>query len=271
MWLRGLQYLGSFTQHHLGLVLLGIWGVWKGLERGNARDQVTLLVIPVYLLYVVSVGGDFKHSGRFLLPVLPLFALWAQEGLGRLLDAMGAGSRARLALGAGSVLFCAWNQVQYWPIPYSSAVYRVQNQVERVEVGQFLRTAFPPDTWIAIHSAGTVPYISGLPTIDCWGLSDLHIARIDVEGLGSGIAGHEKTDYAYVFSRTPTVYLPEKDLVTPRPHRLVVPKDFPASFEEQYVQRSARLPSGKAVNLWLHRTARGLSPSSPGEDGPGGD
>lgn len=39
------------------------------------------------------------------------------------------------------------------------------------------------------------------------GLNDLHIAHLDVETMGQGIAGTEKSDPSYVLSRQPD-YIP---------------------------------------------------------------
>ena len=77
-----------------------------------------------------------------------------------------------------------------------------------------------------------------------WGLSDPHIARREIEGMGTGMAGHEKTDYAYTFRRSPTLYLPEEDLLTAEPTRLPVPEDFPADFESRYKQLSIEIEGG---------------------------
>ncbi len=253
MWQRGFGYVGEWIAHHFALVGLALVGAWAAVKRASARDYATLLVITVYLLYVIRVGGDFKPTGRFLLPVLPVLALWAQDGLGFLLNRLERRTAQAWVLAAALVGLAGWNFLTYWPKPAATAEYRVQNQADRVEVGEFLRARFPPGTWIAIHSAGTVPYISGLPTIDCWGLSDHHIARVEVADMGQGEAGHEKTDYGYVFGQHPTVYLPELDLVSLRPKRLFVPHDFPRDFEAHYSQYSAMLPSGQAVNFWLHQ------------------
>ncbi len=252
MWQRGLGYLGEWTWHHLTLVGLALCGAWAAVRRASARDHAVLLLVTVYLVYVVSVGGDFKPSGRFLLPVLPLLALWAQDGLGWLMNRLDRFSGASAGLGLVVVALATWNAKAYWPHPAASAEYREQNQRDRVEVGEFLRARFAPGTWIAIHSAGTIPYISGLPTIDCWGLSDRHIASVEIPTMGQGEAGHEKKDYDYVFGRHPTVYLPEADLTTVRPKRLLIPGDFPMDFGDHYNQYSAILPSGQAVNFWLH-------------------
>jgi hypothetical protein len=267
MWLRGLSYVGEFCSRHLGLVLCALVGALVAVRRASLRDVATLVVVGVVGIYVVLVGGDFKPSGRFLLPILPLIALLAQEGVAWALDEYSERAWDPRPALVVLLLLCTGNAVLYWPATAQMAAYRVVDQEERVAVGEFLRTSVPPDTWIAIHSAGTVPYISGLQTIDCWGLSDRAIAQREMPTMGQGTAGHEKTDYDYVFGRHPAVYLPEVDLVTPEPTQLLIPIDFPPSFESHYGQKSGQMPDGRWVNLWLHILESTVpSPSSPAAD-----
>jgi len=57
---------------------------------------------------------------------------------------------------------------------------------------------------------GIIPYYSGLPTIDMWGLNDLHIAHKQIPDMGQKRPmGHEKTDPIYAFQRRPTYFLDE--------------------------------------------------------------
>jgi len=57
---------------------------------------------------------------------------------------------------------------------------------------------------LATDAAGALPLASQLTTIDLLGLSDVHIAHHNVPNLGSGPAGHEKSDPTYVFNQAPT-------------------------------------------------------------------
>lgn len=69
--------------------------------------------------------------------------------------------------------------------------------------GKWIKERSQPGDWLATCAAGILPYASGLPAIDMLGLSDLHIAHLTPEGIGSGVAGHEKVDPFYVLSRKP--------------------------------------------------------------------
>lgn len=126
--------------------------------------------------------------------------------------------------------------------------------VDRREAGLRLRALVPADRWLAVHAAGILPYYAELPTIDMWGLNDAHIARAPVEGLGSGIAGHERADYAYVLGRRPALILTERDLITPVQVELPDPGVFGPDFSSLYVPVS--LPMGERfINGWALRPA----------------
>jgi hypothetical protein len=59
-----------------------------------------------------------------------------------------------------------------------------------------------PGAVLATNTAGTIPYYSGLRTIDMLGLNDVHIAHRNMP-MGKGLAGHEKWDAAYVLAQHP--------------------------------------------------------------------
>jgi hypothetical protein len=81
----------------------------------------------------------------------------------------------------------------------------------------WLKQNADPTVLLAIHSAGIIPYYSGLETLDMWGLSDLHIAHKKMPDMGKkGQVGHQKSDTPYVFSRRPTYYVDEQFYVTDR-------------------------------------------------------
>ena len=73
----------------------------------------------------------------------------------------------------------------------------------RETMGKWLKANVPRGTLIAVDAAGLVPYFSELPTIDIFGINDLHIGRLPIPTLGQGTPGHEKTDWIYVIQRQP--------------------------------------------------------------------
>ena len=73
-------------------------------------------------------------------------------------------------------------------------------------MGRFLGEHASPGDSIACVPIGAVGYYSGLTLYDMLGLTDRHIARLDVS-LGGQWAGHEKHDGPYIVSRRPTYIL----------------------------------------------------------------
>ena len=236
---RGLVYLAAFAAEHIVLCSLALIGGllaairWK---QQSATIRILLGFTVCDLLYVAAVGGDFKETFRFIIPVMVPLALLAGLAVRRVPGRWIPAVVLLLALGVDAR--------QSIPRASRAAAFRADDMERRLAVGAWLHSNVPPTTILAVHSAGTIPYAAGLYTIDMWGLSDPHIARKTIEGMGQGTAGHEKTDYVYTFGRSPDLYLPEEDLLTAEPVRLPVPADFPADFEERYKQLSIQIEGG---------------------------
>ncbi|MCK4594926.1 hypothetical protein KAU45_10525, partial [bacterium] len=77
------------------------------------------------------------------------------------------------------------------------------NELYHHNLGEWLADAARPGDVIAVTSAGAIPYLSGLETLDMLGLSDAHIAREGTDIAGLGVPGHERFDNDYVLDRAP--------------------------------------------------------------------
>ncbi|MBI4786345.1 MAG: hypothetical protein HY782_04785 [Chloroflexi bacterium] len=180
--------------------------------RAFWMSYLAAILVP-YAAYIVYVGGDWS-VGRFFVPLLAPFYLLFSTGLVDLwkwaVDKWSNHARPRAAwLGitasivfAGLVFgFSSWNGeygifIRGFDAGTATAA--------RAAMGKWLRTSAPRGTVIAVDAAGQVPYFSGLPAIDMFGINDLHIGRMTVSTLGQGTPGHEKFDLGYVIGRTPT-------------------------------------------------------------------
>jgi hypothetical protein len=246
---RGLAYLGAHMATHPLLWLLLVLRPLLG--RPSRRTLPLASLVLGVLAYILAVGGDFKPTGRFILPILPAMA------------ALGAESAALLALGErrlqrlvplGLLLLLSpyllvLQQADRW------GAERHANLEARRTVGRFLSENLPPNTVLAIHSAGVIPYYARLTTIDMWGLTNRTIARAPALRFGEGLAGHEKSDPAYVFSLEPDLYLPEDRVFTLQPWNLEeLPREagFPADFTERYKAVSVPV-DGRWLNMWVKR------------------
>ncbi len=220
--LRGLAYLGRFLLRHPAVVVLSVAAA-PSLRALRGPDVRPALAVPLfvtcgYLLYVTLVGGDFKLTWRFVLPVLPLWFL--------MLDAWAVGAVERLGPASsrvvwGLVAVTLLNVLPSLPGTLRWSRRRARDLEQRTVCGKWLRDNAPPGATLAVHSAGIIPFVSGLRTIDMWGLNDLHIAHRRMPDMGrTHPPGHEKSDYDYVFAREPMYIMPPIwALVTDQPYR----------------------------------------------------
>lgn len=229
---RGLDYLGRLARQQPIFTAAALLGLASMGQAHRAIHRLIFALIVGYLAYVAAVGGDFKVTGRFIVPILGAAAVAAQRFA---LDVASRGPKALLA--AGLVLALDARPMHRRMV--EEATFRAQVMEDRLAVGAWLRGQFPADTLLAIHSSGTIPYVTGFPTIDMWGLSDLAIAHREMPKMGEGMAGHEKTDFEYVFGRDPALYVPEEDFLTAAPARL--PRPAARGFDGRWVQRSVPL------------------------------
>lgn len=191
---RGVRYLGDFVLHSGGLLALLPVLAW----RADWRWRTLAAGAGALALFAVLVGGDNMLAHRFLVPALPLLAALAATALGELLGSQ----RARvLAVAALALLLC---RVGDRDLARDVTRWNASAR-DWIQIGHWLHGHEPPGTLIALGAVGAVPYYSRLPTIDLFGLTDAHIAARDVASIGSGFAGHEKGDGAYVLSRQPAL------------------------------------------------------------------
>ena len=249
---RGLAYVGGVAMDALplSLGLIGALVLWAVRERRPGQPGPLVLNAAALVLfmtaYVVAVGGDFKGTARFLIPIVPAAALLVQS-IG--------GWRLHGAIGVAAVVLSVpgFLEMKHFADRFAAEL------VVRRDIGVFLDETLQPDDVLAVHAAGVLPYYARRQTIDMWGLTDAHIARAPIDTMGEGTAGHERHDYPYVLSRQPDYILPERDLFTPAPVALPNPPEFPPAFAELYAPVSAPVGEGY-VNLWRLRPAASPAP-----------
>lgn len=225
---RGWNYLAQFVGVHLGW-LIGLPPLAaviaatreyfshtpvRAQPRSSRFFWTTYFAgtIAAYSAYIVYVGGDWS-VGRFFVPVLPFFYLLFSTALVDMwrwlvdtrLRAWGKrvhyiGVSVSILLVALLITASAWNGEYGIFIKGFDAARATE---ARETMGKWLKANVAPGTLIAVDAAGQVPYFSGLPAIDMFGINDLHIGRLPVATLGQGTPGHEKFDLVYVITRQP--------------------------------------------------------------------
>lgn len=209
-WSQGSLYVLHFT------ATSGAWvWVWTALVAlaGGARTRnetrlrlFTLLVVPLFTVYIAKVGGDFMEH-RFFVPLLPVTAAAAEIGLRfrlarphRVWSTPPALALAALGMALALVpVHLIKGRGIRWNIAHEPGFYRVKSLSPLVidcpwdRLGKELYAALthrgvePP---LAAGAIGLLGYHSRLPLIDGLGLTNRAIAHKTIKGRGR--PGHEK-------------------------------------------------------------------------------
>ncbi|HEY3498889.1 MAG TPA: hypothetical protein VGK73_29560, partial [Polyangiaceae bacterium] len=177
---------------------------WVGIQKykQDVAGRFVLIAVPLYLVYVAKIGGDFM-LGRLLVPVLPLLFVMAELGARELL---GRPDGLRAALG-GLALFVLPSlpggvvkaDEKYLHVADERLFYKVKSFDPLVVESGFddqarvLERAFekaPRPPRLGVGCIGIVGYRTNFPIMDNWGLANRSVAHMPVRGRGR--PGHEK-------------------------------------------------------------------------------
>lgn len=231
-WRQGAYYLFAFSRDLKLFVLPLLWAA--GLVRGAPREQhraylraggFAYLLTTIFLLYVLSVGGDFMGLYRFVLPVVPLNVVCGVLGLRRLL----AGAGAQLQLPAVGLLLVAHGVNTYFVDHHALTFIGADRGIDtpgylryytqdRAAIGRWLGQNVQPDDYQVVGGAGAQVYYAGIRALDSFGLSDAHVAH-NVPPVSTR-PGHQKfAPLDYVLSRKPTILTYNVYRIADEPYR----------------------------------------------------
>jgi hypothetical protein len=165
------------------------------LRHGSSGARAWLgglsLVIGFRVAFDIWSGSDFMGDFRFLAPVLPPLIVLADEGFRTLRWEKVAAAGFAVAL----VTALLGNPALLKPR------LRYQQGLEQAHfaLGRWLADEYPPWTTLAIGDTGAAPFVSGLRTIDLWGLVDATIAHLP------GEFGRREGTAAYALGRKPEI------------------------------------------------------------------
>lgn len=236
-----------------------------GFSRQAGMLVALSLLVFAYTLYVVYIGGDWFPSERFFVPLLAPLCVLATVSAAMLLSLVIGRNLRRLGsllLGAVLVVYVGFALGQQSPDGTLSGLFKrsayekplsgtLADSTHRHNIyidrwgaaGVWLRENTPPGTWTAARGAGAIAYYSQRPVIDMYGLNDIHIGHMPVANMGDAVAGHEKSDPAYVLSLHPSYVLASwEDYFDP----------VAAQLKQQYTYQTVRSPIGPEVK-WLVR------------------
>lgn len=190
---NGLYYIWVWSrQTKLVLVApLAILGLIVGTPRTPrfALAIALTLLLGVYLVYTVSVGGDFMGLHRFIMPLFVVAAIAVTLGLewlARIIPANVPQFQAVLAL----VLVLAFGITQAKLTRDSlnpnnlaadrgidTPAFLIVYTEDRAEIGKAMAECFRPDDFSIVGGAGAQPYFARMRGIDVFGLVSDRIAH----------------------------------------------------------------------------------------------
>jgi hypothetical protein len=220
-WLRGAGYAADFALVFGGPLLLfaAAAPLATFADRSSRKQWRAALTAPVgylwllcavYTVYIIFVGGDHFPGERFFAPIIPLLAILIATGLSALTLSAIARRAPRLAYATATiaVAMAAWLGLNRGDALERRVVGNDESVWIWADLGTWLQRNTPPDASVAAAGIGAIAYYSQRETIDMHGLTDRHIARVAVENMGSGAAGHEKRDPEYVLHVRKPTYIP---------------------------------------------------------------
>ncbi|MCS6840891.1 MAG: hypothetical protein RMJ54_16985 [Roseiflexaceae bacterium] len=220
-WLRGLDYGADFALVFGGpLLLLAAAAPLAALADRSSRSAwraalttpagYLWLLCAAYTAYVIYVGGDHFPGERFFAPIIPWLSLLIVTGLSAMTLSAAARRTPRLAYATATiaVAVAAWFGLNRGEALERRVVGNDESVWMWADLGTWLNRNTPPDASVAAAGIGAIAYYSQRETIDLHGLTDRHIARVTVENMGSGAAGHEKRDPEYVLNVRKPTYIP---------------------------------------------------------------
>ena len=241
--IRGLKYLFLFIIPATAILipLIDPPAVFGWIRRN--RDLFILPVIcAVFGVYIVFIGGDSLPAFRFFIFIMPLICLISAISI----PLFGRREATVIFMAVFAYNIIMWNFILV--LPHLKTSHVAENGRE---AGIWLKENVPGNAVIATNTAGSIPYFSGLKTIDMLGLNDAHIAHRNIPEMGSGSAGHEKGDGEYILKCRPDLIQFGSSLGEIKPvfrsdHELFENPEF----HEQYKLIRITLPSGKILSLY---------------------
>jgi len=245
LWDRGVQYLQLAGSEFSWPIVVACGVLWLSLLVPNrARERfraqggslrlawLAALACTVQLAYVARVGGDFLDLYRFLTPLLPAAFCVLSAGLWALFEATRTKARWLVAVSVLGLLVLHGVSQRSLALD-ATAVSAESRRALRLEplgwtrlyglrwrgLGEWLASVRLPGDSTAVGAAGALPFYSGLPNLDLFGLNDLDIAR-NGRVIGNR-PGHQRfATMDYLLAAQPTFLFLNPELTPLTPTRL---------------------------------------------------
>jgi hypothetical protein len=178
---------------------------YKDLE---VKGKLLLLIVYIYTLYIIIIGGDVLKAHRFFLPVLPFLYLLFSFALMKLSLMLKKGFSNRAIPVFLVIAFCVLTFClpRNWIMSVRSAEIGLGVKMSRY--AKRLRQSFGTDFTLAMSTIGVISYLTEAKVIDMLGLTDPYIAKHPEKISGISSTWKEKKfNTQYLLSRNPDVIM----------------------------------------------------------------
>jgi arabinofuranosyltransferase len=186
-----------------------------------------------YVAYVLIVGGDWMAGYRFLVPVVPLLLLLMIDGGRHVIGVLRLHlrkSQSAVALSVCIALLIAAQQayegmgmIQEWKNPftpwYRDPTFDAKRLVPYGDISAWVEEHTEGSALLATHQAGFIPLLSGLRTIDTFGITNETIAQMGTGGYGMDM---NRAGRWYALDRAPASTPPQRYIVEQKPDLYVI-------------------------------------------------
>ncbi|MDE3015600.1 MAG: hypothetical protein KGI29_01560 [Pseudomonadota bacterium] len=252
--LQGVLYTANALLTLLPLILYGVINLYRSACRKEREfyERSGLFAATIFFFLTVAVtisGGDIFPGLRAFAPLIPLLALIFMDSVTAGLRLTGLKTEACFlaALGLSYIWLQASVEINQRP-KYSLW------EMDAKAMGEALKQRYAAGhPLIAVYTAGAIPFYSGLPAIDVYGLNDRYLAETRAANpyFDTGLIGHELFDAAYVESRKPDILVFDVPGLMP----LCSLKKYREGCDEllaHYRRTMLNIP-GHSVPIWLRK------------------
>lgn len=245
---QGLRYIRNFVAANALVMLLLLCPLVMRSRKLDRTERWMYTGLGLWILHVSIQGGDNMVGFRALLPIVPVqFVLLVYQfrelDMKRFVFGVAALCLVQLLIyNGGYAVGSSWG----YDVKFHADQWR-KILPERRDIAGFLREALPEDGVIAVNAAGTVPYYSGLRTIDMLGLNNAHIARYGRRDRSLPY-GHQCGDGDYVIRQQPDAIM-FSGMGTIHGEVFVGDREVEATREFRAFYRLRKLPHGHHVYL----------------------
>jgi hypothetical protein len=181
----------------------------------DSRSYLRFLMLVGIMLSaaIVLAGGDWLLGYRAFVPLVPVMALLAMESCRYLTFPM----HRRYLLFAVALCYVGIQFIDKDNLNARMGRTWVPDVLR--PIGEELAKRYgKTQPLMAVFTAGAIPYYSGLPTLDVYGLNDAHLTahRHELRDFGHGTVGHELFDADYIKSRKPGLLVFDIPGITPQ-------------------------------------------------------